>query len=163
MASEALGVAGAFDSVESAIAFARASGVREVPTAFGVWAGARDGVEEAAGFVASLGKEEATLAAQGLVSAWARTDAYAASEWVAGLSKGLARDAAAEALARSILREEPSSAVAWALTLDDPVKREPLLKDAFRQWLEYSRPEAEGALGQADISEELRNAILSGR
>ena len=84
---------------------------------------------------------EATLT--GAINYWAANNLTAAGEWVKGLS-GPARDEALGAYSYSLLRKDPNTAAAWAVTISDPKIRDKSLNGIATFWL-YKDPAAASA------------------
>lgn len=94
---------------------------------------------------------------------WASLDAYANSEWVSSLPQGTNRDHAAAALAEQLTFVEPSSAVAWAGSIQNPDLRRMTLLITFGKWGGSDAPAARQALETLDpplpLKAELSNII----
>jgi hypothetical protein len=70
----------------------------------------------------------------GAINYWAANDLTAAGEWINGLS-GPARDEALGAYTYSLLRKDPNTAAAWAVTISDPKIRDKSLNGIATFWL----------------------------
>ena len=78
------------------------------------------------------------------IQAWTRSGdagSEAASKYVNAMPAGTNRDASASALATSISREDPASAIAWTGSITDPKVREQTLIDVAR---DYRRSDPDG-------------------
>ncbi len=75
------------------------------------------------------------------IQAWTRSDSEAASKYVNQMTPGPNRDASASALAGSISREDPASAIAWTDSIADPTVRQTTLIEVAR---DYRRSDPEG-------------------
>jgi hypothetical protein len=105
-------------------------------------------------------------AAQGiLAAAWARWDSFATSQWIADLPRGAARDGAVTALIAEVAPDEPDSAFAWAVTLEDAVQRGTGLQLAFEAWRDCDPVRADAALRAAALTplERARLATITAR
>lgn len=128
--------AGAFAEVERLpevdMPFARAAVVSN-------WAQSQPA--EAAAYITSLGEVPGRPeAVGGLIQAWTRIDAAAASEWLDQEPAGLSRDHGAKALAIMVARRDPESAAAWVLQIQDSkIKSESVTSLAY-SW-KYANPD----------------------
>ena len=83
----------------------------------------------------------------GVSSAWTASDPVAASEWIATLPEGDARNNAVYNLVGNIRGAAPSSAFDWASTVTgNPDKRLYLLKQATEAWTKFAPEEARQAI-----------------
>lgn len=74
-------------------------------------------------------------AATGLVKQWAQTDASAATDWVASLQPGAARDAAVAALNESpAFLTAPELGVTWSASIQDDQLRSQAMHAAIERW-----------------------------
>jgi hypothetical protein len=67
---------------------------------------------------------------------WIRRDPLAASRWAAALPEGGDRDSAVSTLVRSIEKDDPEAAVAWAQTIGDEKTRESYFRRIARRVME---------------------------
>lgn len=70
----------------------------------------------------------------GAINYWAANDLTGAGEWINGLS-GPARDEALGAYTYSLLRKDPNTAAAWAVTISNPKIRDKSLNGIATFWL----------------------------
>ena len=88
-------------------------------------------------------------------------DPMAASEWIATLDKGPARDRSVETLVNQIVDAEPDSAFFWAVTIDNPDKRTKGLQRAALKWAQTDRKKVLEAIEDASIEAKEKESILS--
>jgi hypothetical protein len=74
---------------------------------------------------------------------WAKTDAAAASSWLAAHPTIAGRDATAAGLAAAVVKDEPDAAVQWVATIKDPMQK---LAGAQTAGYEFFRQSDESAL-----------------
>ena len=65
---------------------------------------------------------------------WTRKDPEASSQHVRDMPTGPSRDAAVSSLTRTIAREDPTAAIAWAQTIADPAARSETLLRTAQLW-----------------------------
>ncbi len=70
-----------------------------------------------------------------LAEKWGMSDAAAASQWVAGLPEGSARDNATQGLARALMPYDIRTAVVWAQSISDESQRVNASKALMQYWL----------------------------
>ncbi|MBI1842608.1 MAG: hypothetical protein HYR88_17355 [Verrucomicrobia bacterium] len=91
-------------------------------------------------------------AATGLVRQWAQSDAFAATDWVATLQPGAARDAAVVALNESsAFFASPEQGVTWSASIQDDHLRGEALRAAVERWRAID-PDAANAWLQSQSS-----------
>ena len=90
--------------------------------------------ESASEYAATLPADVREGTLTGAINYWAANDLTAAGEWIKGLS-GPARDEALGAYTYSLLRKDPNSAAAWAVTISDPKIRDKSLNGIATFWL----------------------------
>ena len=76
-------------------------------------------------------KASATLA---IVESWSFQDAEAAAQWLGKQPRGPQTDGAAGLLARSISREDPETAMQWALGISNPKARMDAAREVATMW-----------------------------
>ena len=103
----------------------------------------------------------------GAVEGWAKYDAWSASQWLAEQPPGVARDAAAHQLSRSLSAAEPDSAWAWAADIGDPATRQEARAGVLRHWREADPASAAAAVEStktlAPAERQKLAAILAGQ
>ena len=99
---------------------------------------------DAANWVASQDDGKGKVDATGeVVGQWMRSDPEAASEWLGAQPVGDARDRGVTALLRDrSVREDPSTAVAWADTISNDEMRSEYVERSARSWLASDRASA---------------------
>lgn len=102
---------------------------------------ARTNPQDALKFAESLSGTNQPVAYRESIQAWTRSDSEAASKYVNAMPVGANRDASASALAGSISRDDPTSAITWAGSIADPKVRETTLVEVAR---DYRRADPEG-------------------
>ena len=90
--------------------------------------------ESASEYAAMLPADVREGTLTGAINYWAADNLTAAGEWIKGLS-GAARDEALGAYTYSLLRKDPNSAAAWAVTISDPKIRDKSLNGIATFWL----------------------------
>ncbi|MGI8601635.1 MAG: hypothetical protein ACR2OZ_01415 [Verrucomicrobiales bacterium] len=126
---------------------------------------ARQDPQKGLDFAASLEGPAQARAYGEVVSAWLDRDRGAqsmqASEFVSKMPAGPARDAGAEAIARSIVREDPPTAIAWANSIQDPAERQEALIDVGRRYLRTDPQAATAWIAQSGLSLEAQQQITA--
>ena len=89
---------------------------------------------------AGPGQEEAY---QQVFSEWARQDPTASSQELLRMSPGSGRDQAIHSFSRSLVKENPESAIAWAGAISDPQQRLETQIDVARTWHEAAPADAQ--------------------
>ena len=92
-------------------------------------------------FAEGLAGANQPVAYRQTIQAWTRSDSEAASKYVNQMPQGANRDASASALAGSISRDDPASAIAWTASIADLKIRESTLVDVASN---YRRSDPEG-------------------
>ena len=146
-----------FSSVQAAMDFAAMTKVEELPIEFTRWAAQMDDTSKAADALIHTQPRIASV----LIVYWAREDAQAASQWVAAQEAGPGRDTAAGGLSEALYQADPSSAFAWAVTIQDAKLREQSLSRAFSQWKSLDPIAAREALAESSLPEETRAKLLA--
>ncbi len=91
---------------------------------------------------------------------WAQQDAEALGAWVEAQPSGPHRDDAADALAEVLGNQQRfDEAAEWLARVDDERRREPAIERLVSRWAGADRAAAEEWLGQAAVSEELRERL----
>ncbi len=91
---------------------------------------------------------------------WAQQDAEAFGAWVEVQPGGPHRDDAANALADVLAgRQRFDEAAEWLVRVDDERRREPAIERLVARWAGADRAAAAAWLGQAEVSEELRERL----
>lgn len=115
---------------------------------------ARENPQEALKFAEGLAGTNQPVAFGQTIENWTRRDSEAASRYVDAMPAGANKDASASALAQSIGRDDPVSAIEWTKVISDPKVREealiPVARDfrrtdeaAYNEWLPTSGLSAE--------------------
>ncbi|MBV9009656.1 MAG: hypothetical protein JO354_10910 [Verrucomicrobia bacterium] len=94
------------------------------------------------------------------VTYWASSDLTAAGEWVNSLS-GAPRDEAATAYTYTLLRKDPASAAAWAVTINDPVARNSALQTVALQWLHKDAQQAAAWIQSTALPDDQKQRLLA--
>lgn len=97
----------------------------------------------AAGYSDAGLREKAAGAA---VEAWAKEDAWGASQWLDAQPPGEQRDVAAHHLARVLRTDDPESAWIWAGSISDPATRMEARAAVLRKWRDSSAADAQAAV-----------------
>jgi len=97
--------------------------------------------ESASEYAATLPADVREGTMTGAINYWAANNLTAAGEWIKGLS-GPARDEALGAYTYSLLRKDPNTAAAWAVTISDPKIRDKSLNGIATFWLNKDRAAA---------------------
>ncbi len=94
---------------------------------------------------------------------YAAKDARAASEWIAAMPQGVARDRSISGLVGHLTGNDPdfSAAFAWAGAVGDEAKRTELTTSVFERWRGADRPAAEAAVEQSALPPAAKNRLLS--
>jgi hypothetical protein len=83
---------------------------------------------------------------------WLRSDSLTASEWIADMPAGEARDAAAGELIRNISGSDPASALSWANSIGDDGHQTHLMGEVIERWHQTDPNAARSALQATDLS-----------
>ena len=73
---------------------------------------------------------------EAIVFGWSISEPGATGEWLATLDIGPDTDKAVARFARTIERDDPESAYAWAQRITDPLERDQVSRAVFRTWKE---------------------------
>jgi hypothetical protein len=98
-------------------------------------------------------------AVQNVAEHWLRIDSTAAGEWILELPEGSTRDAAAERVVGSTIRDDPALAFQWAGSLSDEGHSTGLMRDVLDRWKATDSVSAQAALGAANVSPEQRREL----
>src|SRR5437588_1972315 len=90
--------------------------------------------QDASEYAATLPADVRETILGGAINYWAASDLAAAGEWIKGLS-GPARDEALGTYTYNLLRKDPNTAAAWAVTISDPKIRDKSLNGIATFWL----------------------------
>jgi hypothetical protein len=114
--------------------------------------------------VAALPDERAGReAAAPLIAAWAKTDEYAASQWIAALPAGPVKDEAAASLASGLVATSPAEAWSWLMSIPDAgtgTGRQDLVQRTAAAWLKADPAAAKAGIGAAVLPAEIRQRLL---
>ncbi len=110
--------------------------------------------QEGLKFAESLSGANQPVAYRESIQAWTRSDSEAASKYVNQMPVGANRDASASALASSISRDDPASAIAWTSSIADPKVRETTLIDVARDYRRTDEAGYEAWLPSSGLSAE---------
>ena len=95
-----------------------------------------------------------------VMRAWAATDAYAASEWLAAQPAGPERDPAVNALVGTLAESSPDEALAWAGALSDPAWREQETAIVLSRLIQRDPERARPLLESAALSDQQRQKLI---
>ncbi len=111
--------------------------------------------QQAIAWAQGLGQGPAQQEAwSGIAEKWAGYDAHATSQWLVTLPAGEGRDMAADRLVTAIVRDDPESAWAWALTIGDQRLRREAAGRAIDAWRSFGDHDAAlRALGNSGLDE----------
>jgi hypothetical protein len=82
---------------------------------------------------------------------WVERDPQAASDWVARVPPGQNREDAIAMMAEGAMRNDPAGALRWAMTLQDPGRRQRLMDSGFRGWSGRSLTDATSWLANSSL------------
>ncbi len=115
--------------------------------------------QEGLKFAESLSGANQPVAYRESIQAWTRSDSEAASKYVNQMPVGANRDASASALASSISRDDPASAIAWTSSIADPKVRETTLIDVARDYRRTDEAGYEAWLPSSGLSKEAQEQV----
>ena len=95
-----------------------------------------------------------------VASAYVKHDPLAASEWIAGMDEGPARDSSVQSLVNQISRTDPEAAFLWAETVGDADARKNSLNRSIREWIKYDKDAAYEAVVDSKMSAEEKKPLL---
>jgi hypothetical protein len=93
---------------------------------------------------------------------WTRSDPLAASQHLTQMNPGPARDNAIQAFSRTLARENPPDAIAWASVISDPNERIDVQIDIARRWNESAPNDAQTWIA-ANLPPEAQARVLAPR
>jgi hypothetical protein len=82
-----------------------------------------------------------------------------AAKYVESMPAGANKDASSRELAMQAVREDPQTAIAWAGSIQDPVKKEEALIDVARRYLRQDPESGAAWLATSGLSEEARKKV----
>ena len=88
-------------------------------------------------------------AAEKIVSVWSKQDTLAAGDWIAALGDHRLWDKARIAYARSVYKDYPDAALAWAARVSPGQGRLDLARDIYRDWQKSDATAAEDWLAES--------------
>ncbi|HWB04450.1 MAG TPA: hypothetical protein VG796_15585 [Verrucomicrobiales bacterium] len=93
--------------------------------------------------------------------AWAASDTYGSSQWIASLPEGMNRDQAASALITQLSSREPESALAWTRSIGDENLQRSSYVNLFSNWARRDPAGALKAFQAENVPPEQRGMIES--
>ena len=116
------------------------------------------GIDEVRKWLEQLPLTDLKLAIhKSFAAVWLKSDAAAASQWIAALPGSPEREISIVALVESILPSDPERAYGWAKQLQSQTAKFPAMKSAMQQWLKQNPVNAAKALELAEP--EFREAL----
>jgi hypothetical protein len=126
---------------------------------------ARENPQKALEFAGKLNGEAQARAYGEAIGEWLNRERGAqsleASQFVSQMPPGPNRDAGAVAIARSISREDPQAAIAWAGSIQNPSERQETLVDVGRRYMRTDPQAAMAWLPQSGLSPEAQQQIMA--
>jgi hypothetical protein len=93
---------------------------------------------------------------------WAREDAVATGDWLLSMNPpSAALDPAVTGFVKSVMKDNPSGAMAWANTVSDEKQRNSLLTQVGKQWIKSDMEAALAFVNQSTLPDSVKKAILA--
>lgn len=89
-----------------------------------------------------------TGAVRHAMALWTKTDAHAASEFLASMEESKIRDQAVGSFAQQLVSEDPEAAAAWASSIENAKVRSKAVSQVAKQWSRYDAASAEAWLAE---------------
>jgi hypothetical protein len=126
---------------------------------------AKKDLQQGLDFAAGLTGEGQAKAYGSVISEWLDKDRGAgvadAAKFVEGLPAGASKDAGARELARQAMRQDPTTAIAWASSIQDPQSREETMIEAGRRFYRTDQQDAAAWLATSGLSEDAQKQITN--
>lgn len=126
---------------------------------------ARKDVNQALEFAGGLTGESQARAYGSIFNQWLDKDRGAGAadvaKYVEGMPAGPAKDAGARQLAEQAMRQDPTTAIAWASSIQDPETRQDTLVDAARRYMMRDPQGAAAWLAQSGLSAEDQQRVTN--
>jgi len=121
----------------------------------------RDDPKAAVDWVLSLPEASQGRALYSAFNEWTQKDVTAASDFLAQMPASDTKDSAVYGLVRELDGEDPASAAAWAVTIQDEQMRQRSVMEVAGNWYKEDQAAATNFMTQNGVSEDMQKMIIS--
>ncbi len=97
-----------------------------------------------------------------LISAWTSNNTAQAAQWLNSLPQSHSRDVAVNTFSGALIQKDPGTAFQWAEKISDETLRNQQLQSVASAWLAWDPAVAQQKISQSNLSQEIKNRLLSG-